>query len=271
MPELPEVETVCRQLRTDLSSSDKIKRVQMNRPDLRWPMPEDLSKLLVQQSVQTVTRRGKYILFHLPKGRLLSHLGMSGSWRLQSTAEEIRKHDHVVIEFTSGRRLVFHDPRRFGMIDWMPLGSEHKLLKSLGPEPLSNAFNAEYIWKKTRKRSVPIKLWLMNNQNVVGIGNIYASEILFRARISPFRKTNKIKHDEIPKLIESVREVLLEAIDAGGSSIRDYVSSKGEQGNFQDCHDVYGRKNKLCFVCNSKIQVRVQGSRSTYWCKVCQV
>ena len=270
MPELPEVETVCRQLREQTKTLGAVTKLHLFRPDLRWPIPKNLPQKLRDQKVHDVTRRGKYILFHLPKGYLLSHLGMTGSWRFEKNLKEFRKHDHLFLQFENGQQLVFHDPRRFGVLDWADSPETHELLKDLGPEPLSEQLTENYLWQNTRKRQVPIKSWLMNNNNVVGIGNIYASEILFLSKIKPLRKAAQLKQTEVPTLLTSIRQVLQAAIDHGGSTIRDYVSSDGEAGSYQDNHQVYERDGEPCRVCLTAISVKALSGRSTYWCKTCQ-
>ena len=275
MPELPEVEVVCRELHSDLQKQQSIVELKLFRKDLRWPFPKNLKQKLMGQKVQKVFRRGKYILFQLPNGFLLSHLGMTGSWRWLKSQEEFKKHDHLYIKFeaqSEGRpnTLVFHDPRRFGVLDWADDVHTHELLKDLGPEPLSGEFSAEYLWKQTRGSQTTIKQWLMNNNNVVGIGNIYASEILFLCKISPLRKAGKVKQSETVPMYDAIQKVLQQAIASGGSTIRDYVSSSGQSGGFQDAHQVYERHQVPCRVCSTLIKQKVISGRSTYWCPVCQ-
>jgi formamidopyrimidine-DNA glycosylase len=270
MPELPEVETVKLQLEKALPQLGPLKALHLRRPDLRWPIPKGIAERLRAKPIEHIRRRGKYLLFRVGNGELLSHLGMSGSWRWLGPDETLRPHDHVILEFVGGERLVFHDPRRFGVLDWVESHGRHKLLDELGPEPLTHDFNDDYVWQNTRKRQVPIKSWLMNNHNVVGVGNIYASEVLFRARVSPFRKAARLKRIEVPRIVAAVKEVLQAAIIAGGSTIRDYVSSEGASGEFQSRHHVYEKSNQPCVVCAAPIKHRVLSGRSTYWCRSCQ-
>ena len=218
-----------------------------------------------------VARRAKYILITLDSGTLILHLGMSGSLRLLAAGVPPRAHDHWDIELDSGRVLRFHDPRRFGSLLWTesdPL--EHPLLAKLAPEPLSAAFDAEYLYRATRRRAVAIKQLLMNSQVVVGVGNIYASEALFRARISPRRAARRLSRAQAEALMRSIKDVLAEAIKIGGTTLRDYVDAEGTPGYFAQRLFVYERAGEPCRVCKSPVKQFVQGQRSTYWCPACQ-
>lgn len=273
MPELPEVDVVCTGLSKMLSEKPKVKRVKLMRADIRFPIPKSLPKRLEGQAIQSVRRLAKYILFCTTDGSLLSHLGMTGSWRFAKKGDE-DKHDHCYIELSDGRRLAFRDPRRFGLLDWIEAGKEkeHPRLKSLGVEPLLEAdFNEEFLFRRSRKRRVPIKVFLMDQRIVVGIGNIYASEALFHAGVRPNRQAGKVTLEECRRIVEASRRVLRAAIAAGGSSIRDYRQAGGESGGFQESHSVYDRAGQSCFVCREKIKTRVIGGRSTFWCSKCQV
>ena len=238
---------------------------------MRWPIPANFEAMLRLQSVHRVARRAKYILITLDSGTLILHLGMSGSLRLLAAGVPPRAHDHWDIEFDSGRVLRFHDPRRFGSLLWTesdPL--EHPLLAKLAPEPLSAAFDAEYLYRATRRRAVAIKQLLMNSQAVVGVGNIYASEALFRARISPRRAARRLSRAQAEALMRSIKDVLTEAIKIGGTTLRDYVDAEGTPGYFAQRLYVYERAGKPCRVCKATVKQFVQGQRSTYWCPACQ-
>lgn len=272
MPELPEVETVRSGLEEILRKKPVIEQVKLQRGDIRFPIPKDLPKRLEGQPITGVRRRAKYLLFDTPKVSLLSHLGMTGSWRVAPPGDEDR-HDHCYIQLSNGKRLAFRDPRRFGLLDLVEPGQEktHPRLKGLGPEPLNEAeFNADYLYRMSRKRRVPIKVFIMDQRIVVGVGNIYASEALFRAGLRPQKLAGRVSREQVEKLVESIRSVLREAIQAGGSSIRDYRQAGGEEGSFQDAHQVYERGGEPCVVCGTPIRSKVIGGRSTYWCPICQ-
>ncbi len=227
--------------------------------------------MLRLQTVRGVARRAKYILITLDSGTLILHLGMSGSLRLLASGAPPRAHDHWDIELDSGRVLRFHDPRRFGSLLWTesdPLA--HPLLAKLAPEPLSAAFDAEYLHRATRRRAVAIKQLIMNSQVVVGVGNIYASEALFRARISPRRAARRLSRAHSEALVRSIRDVLAEAIKIGGTTLRDYVDAEGMPGYFRQRLFVYERAGQPCRVCKTPVKQFVQGQRSTYWCPACQ-
>jgi len=238
---------------------------------LRWPIAKGLEAALRNQTVRRVDRRAKYLLIALDGGTLIVHLGMSGSLRMLTATQPPRPHDHWDIVLDSGAALRFHDPRRFGSLIWTrkdPL--LHPLLAKLAPEPLGEEFNAEYLYRATRKRSVAIKHLIMNSQLVVGVGNIYASEALFRARISPRRAARRITRAEAQALVRSIKEVLAEAVEIGGTTLRDYVNAEGTPGYFAQKLFVYERAKEPCRVCKSPIKQFTQGQRSTYWCAVCQ-
>ncbi len=238
---------------------------------LRWPIPANLEAMLRLQTVHRVARRAKYILITLDSGTLILHLGMSGSLRMLAGGAPPRVHDHWDIELDSGRLLRFHDPRRFGSLLWTdgdPL--EHPLLAKLAPEPLSAAFDAAYLYRATRRRAVAVKPLLMNSQVVVGVGNIYASEALFRARISPRRAARRLSRAQSEALVRSIKDVLAEAIKIGGTTLRDYVDAEGTPGYFAQRLYVYERAGQPCRVCKAPVKQFVQGQRSTYWCPVCQ-
>ena len=238
---------------------------------LRWPIAKGLEAALRKQTVRRVDRRAKYLLIALDGGTLIVHLGMSGSLRMLKAAQPPRAHDHWDIVLDSGEALRFHDPRRFGSLIWTrkdPL--LHPLLAKLAPEPLGAAFDAEYLYRATRRRTVAIKHLIMNSQIVVGVGNIYASEALFRARIAPRRAARRITRAEAHALVQSIKEVLAEAVEIGGTTLRDYVNAEGTPGYFAQKLFVYERPREPCRVCKSPIKQFTQGQRSTYWCTVCQ-
>lgn len=273
MPELPEVETTCRGIEPALRNR-RIARVEVVRRDLRQPVPPALEKALQGLVVRCVTRRAKYVLVHFKQSTcvLVVHLGMSGSLCVvDPTSHARRKHDHVFLHLDSGTALVFHDPRRFGLVllvDEQELET-HKLFRDLGPEPFSDAFNEHYLKQVLAGRTMPIKPVLMEAGLVVGVGNIYASEALFAARISPLMPANKAaKH--AGRIIPAIREVLQAAIASGGSTLRDFVGAGGEGGYFQHEFKVYGRTGEPCMVCGTLIKTIVQAGRSTFFCSVCQ-
>jgi formamidopyrimidine-DNA glycosylase len=221
--------------------------------------------------VRRIERRAKYILIGFDTGTLILHLGMSGSLRVLCADVPPQLHDHWDIQVDSGSVLRFHDPRRFGSALWTesdPL--EHKLLAKLAPEPLSDAFDAAYLFRATRKRAVAIKQLIMNSQVVVGVGNIYASEALFRARIAPRRAAHRITRAQAGALVRAIKAVLTEAIEIGGTTLRDYVNADGIPGYFRQKLFVYERSGQSCRVCKKPVKQFVQGQRSTYWCAVCQ-
>jgi formamidopyrimidine-DNA glycosylase len=238
---------------------------------LRWPIAAHLEAAIRGRTVRGVDRRAKYILIRFDAGTLILHLGMSGSLRLVKAGTPPRTHDHWDIRLDSGWILRFHDPRRFGSLIWTETDPTlHPLLKALAPEPLSDAFDGEYLYHATRKRSVAIKQFIMNSQQVVGVGNIYASEALFRARISPRRAARRLTRKEAHALTQAIKKVLGEAIKIGGTTLRDYVNADGAPGYFRQKLFVYERAGEACRVCRSPVKQFVQGQRSTYWCSTCQ-
>jgi formamidopyrimidine-DNA glycosylase len=238
---------------------------------LRWPIAAKLEAAIRGQLIQAVERRAKYLLIRLETGSLIVHLGMSGSLRLIGANTPSRAHDHWDLVLDSGHALRFHDPRRFGSLHWTQDDIEqHPLLKKLAPEPLSAAFNGEYLFRVTRKRTVAIKQLIMNSQLVVGVGNIYASEALFRAGIAPRRAAHRITKAQAQKLSRAIKAVLTAAIKIGGTTLRDYVNADGEVGYFRQKLFVYERAGARCRVCESTVRQFTQGQRSTYWCATCQ-
>jgi formamidopyrimidine-DNA glycosylase len=238
---------------------------------LRWPIAADVEAAVRGRTVRRIERRAKYILIGFDTGTLILHLGMSGSLRLVKRDAPIRIHDHWDIRVDSGWVLRFHDPRRFGSLHWTETDPTlHPLLVKLAPEPLSDAFDGEYLFRATRKRSVAIKQLIMNSQLVVGVGNIYASEALFRAKVSPRRAARRLTRRETAALARAIKQVLGEAIKIGGTTLRDYVNADGAPGYFSQKLFVYERAGEACRVCKSPVRQFVQGQRSTYWCSTCQ-
>ncbi|MEO8486015.1 MAG: bifunctional DNA-formamidopyrimidine glycosylase/DNA-(apurinic or apyrimidinic site) lyase [Betaproteobacteria bacterium] len=274
MPELPEVETTRRGVAPALVGH-RIVAVRVYDRRLRWPVPAGLEKALAGREVVAVDRRSKYLLFRLaaPSGTdtLLVHLGMTGSLRVYRRAPPRQPHDHVDIVFDHRSTLRYRDPRRFGTLLWIPGDAVgHPLLASLGAEPFSPAFNADALHRGTRGRRVAIKLALMDNKLVVGVGNIYANEALFRAGIRPTRAAGRLTRVRLAALVDAVRATLAEAIAAGGSTLRDYVDPSGQPGAFQLRYAVYGREGERCRICRTPIRAVRQGQRSTFYCPVCQ-
>ena len=271
MPELPEVETTRRGLAPHVEGR-RISAVTLRRPDLRWPIPPEVARELPGQRIDAVRRRAKYLLMETSAGSALLHLGMSGSLRVLPASTPVTAHDHVdiALEGDAPRVLRFNDPRRFGSLLWQPVGEVHPLLRGLGPEPLSDAFDGDYLWKITRRRSMAIKQLIMNSRLVVGVGNIYASEALFRARIRPRRQARSLKRDECKRLARAIKATLAMAVKVGGTTLRDYVGADGNPGYFRQRLYVYEREGKPCRVCGEPVKQFTQGQRSTYWCAHCQ-
>ena len=270
MPELPEVETIRRGIEP-LVVNKVVDHVRIHNGSLRWPVPDLLIEALPGQKVHSVARRSKYLLFACDQGTLIVHLGMTGHLRLISCTSLRRKHDHVEIVFTDGSALRYNDSRRFGVILWTesnPL--QHVRLAGLGPEPFDPEFNAAYMYRLSRSRKVAVKPFLMNAHVVVGVGNIYASEALFRAGIAPGRSAGKVSKAAYGHLVQSVVEILGEAIAAGGTTIRDFSDSEGRPGYFKQKLCVYGRAGQKCVSCGALIKQIKLGQRSTFYCPVCQ-
>ena len=282
MPELPEVETVRRGLAPAMEGQ-VIAQAQVNRPDLRWPFPDQMADRLTGQTVLTLRRRSKYILADLSSGEtLLIHLGMSG--RMLISGDPLgqfahdhpapEKHDHVVLDMASGARITFNDPRRFGAMDLLGTATAeaHPLLAKLGPEPLGNGFYEEYLAEAFKGRKTPVKTALLDQRIIAGLGNIYVCEALYRARISPKRQAGAISTRRVHTLVPIIREVLRDAIKAGGSSLKDFRQAGGELGYFQHQFDVYGREGEECRSegCQGVIGRITQSGRSTFLCNLCQ-
>ena len=273
MPELPEVETVRRGLEP-VMTGQRIAHADIRREGLRWPFPANMAGRLVGQRVERLRRRAKYILVDLNGGEtLIIHLGMSGRMLISDGAELI-KHDHVVLDMENGVRITFNDPRRFGMMDLCTTEKldEYRLFVDMGPEPLGNSFDAEYLKAKLKGRKLPIKSALLDQKTVVGLGNIYVCEALWRAKITPTLLAGKITARKLQELAPTIRDILSEAIDAGGSSLKDYRQADGELGYFQHSFAVYGREGEPCKTegCGRNITRIIQSGRSTFYCPKCQ-
>lgn len=272
MPELPEVETTRRGIEPHVTGA-RITELIIRRYDLRQPVSENLAEL-EGRIIRGVTRRSKYLLLEIDdRSTILIHLGMSGSLRVIDPSEIWKKHDHVGITLGNGRQLRYHDPRRFGLVlRLMEVDPHtHDLLKNLGPEPLEDAFTTGHLKAACAKRSAAIKLVIMDAKVVVGVGNIYASEALFRAGIPPETPANKLSKPRLAKLTAAIREVLAAATLEGGTTLRDFLNSDGEPGYFKQRLFVYDRKDKPCRTCGTAIRQKVLGQRATYWCPSCQI
>ena len=269
MPELPEVETTRRGIKPYIDQQT-VSQVIVRQAKLRWPVPPEIHQM-EGQLVESVTRRGKYILLETNIGTALIHLGMSGSLRIVEANADVEKHDHVDIVLNTGKSVRLRDPRRFGAFLWTtqnPL--KHKLIRSLGPEPLSDDFNADYLYYVSRGRSVSIKQFIMNGHVVVGVGNIYACESLFKSGISPKWPAGKVSKVRYQKLVDEIKIVLANAIEQGGTTLKDFVQVEGSPGYFKQELNVYGRAKMACMQCASPIKQITQGQRSTFYCGKCQ-
>ncbi len=270
MPELPEVETTRRGIEPHVVGRTVV-ALQVHEPRLRWRVPEELPAQLAGQRVERAGRRAKYLLIELTRGTLLWHLGMSGSLRVLPADAPRLAHDHVDLVLDSGVLLRFNDPRRFGSLHYTTGDpNEHPLLASLAPEPFDARFDADYLWRITRRRRVAIKALLMNSRLVVGVGNIYANEALFRARVRPQRAARSLTRAEAHRLARAIRTVLTVAIRAGGTTLRDYVGADGSPGYFRQKLYVYERDGKPCRLCRAPVRAITQGQRSSYYCPACQ-
>lgn len=269
MPELPEVETTLRGIAPHMHQQT-VAEVVVRDSRLRWPIPAQV-QLAEGQRITGLRRRGKYVLIDLQQGGLIIHLGMSGSMRVLLEPREADKHDHFDIVMNNGVCVRFNDPRRFGAFLWSADSvDKHELLAKLGPEPLSDAFNADYLYQRSRGRKVAVKNFIMNGHVVVGVGNIYASEALFMAGIHPQRAAGRVSKARYRGLVEAIRDVLARAIERGGTTLRDFVDSDGSPGYFAQELLVYDRAGRDCFQCSSPIAQKVIGQRSSYFCPACQ-
>lgn len=269
MPELPEVETTRRGIEPYLVGQ-RVSRVLVRDRRLRWPIPEDLDVRLSGQCIEAVERRAKYLLIKAETGTLIVHLGMSGSLRLVDAALPAAKHEHVDILLESGQALRYTDPRRFGAMLWSHEPLAHVLLASLGPEPLGEDFDGDRLYRLSRGRSMAVKPFIMDNAVVVGVGNIYASEALFAARIDPRRPAGSISRARYLKLGEEIRRILAMAIERGGTTLRDFVGGDGKPGYFQQELFVYGRNGEFCKNCGTTLREIRLGQRASVYCYRCQ-
>jgi formamidopyrimidine-DNA glycosylase len=270
VPELPEVETTRRGIEPHVVAR-RIQRLLIHDRRLRWPVDQAMSEAVRGARIRAAGRRAKYLLLETDAGTMILHLGMSGSLRVLPASTPRIAHDHVDIELDSGQTLRFNDPRRFGSL-FFTAGDPalHPLLRGLAPEPLGTEFDGEYVWKITRRRALAIKQLIMNSRLVVGVGNIYASEALFRARIRPRRRARTLSRQECARLARAIRATLTMALKAGGTTLRDYVGADGNPGYFRQKLYVYERAGKPCRVCGRPVRQFTQGQRSTYWCSYCQ-
>lgn len=269
MPELPEVEVLRRDLLNRIPKPSRIRKIHFLSPKLRTPLklPKNFSNETIE--ILDINRRSKFLIFKLKTGVLISHLGMSGYWRAEKAHTKV-KHDHVIIEWENGDLWVYNDPRRFGVFEYYPDLNQVKWFARLGPEPFTDQFLSTATIAKIRSSDRAIKSIIMDAKVMVGVGNIYASEALYKAGINPFKTGKRVSADRIAKLLQMIRETLSKAIEGGGSSIRDYVHASGEKGLFQNQHLVYGRSGEKCTHCGSKIQSKKIQGRSTFWCRKCQ-
>lgn len=270
MPELPEVETTMRGLAPHLLGQ-RVADVVVRHPQLRWPVPKSLPRLLRGKTILALRRRAKYLLVQFEHGTLILHLGMSGSLRILPANTPPEKHDHFDLVLDSGKLMRLRDPRRFGAVLWHEGdAAEHSLLAALGPEPLDRNFNGAYLYRATRERKAAVKQVVMDSRMVVGVGNIYANEALFRAGIRPQLAANKLSQPRCAKLAQTIQETLRAAIRMGGSTLRDFTNSAGEPGYFQQHYFVYGRTGEPCRKCGTAIRQIRQGQRSSFYCPQCQ-
>ena len=269
MPELPEVETTRKGLEP-LITGRKILSVQIYKKELRWEIPSHLKKTLKNQAIKKITRRAKYLLLHFNFGELVIHLGMSGSISVVNSFEPLKKHEHFELKLDNVTSLRFHDPRRFGSVLWQKSNETLTLLNNLGPEPLSYEFDNASLFKASNGKSRNIKSFIMDSKVVVGVGNIYASESLFLARISPMREAGKTSKRRFMVLTKCIKDVLTDAINNGGTTLNDFSNVDGNPGYFSQVLNVYGRENMSCMRCSGKIKKIIQNQRSTYYCPKCQ-
>lgn len=268
MPELPEVETTRRGIEPHIKH-ETISAIIVRQSKLRWPVPEEIQQL-VGSTIDSVERRAKYLRLVTKSGEAIIHLGMSGSLRVCDANTQVEKHDHVDFCFKNGAVLRLRDPRRFGAVLLKAKHEVFPLFSKLGPEPLSDAFTAKTLFEGSRSRKVSVKQFIMDGHVVVGVGNIYASEALFMAKINPKTQANKIAYQRYVRLTEAIKEVLKNAIKKGGTTLRDFVSADGQTGYFQIELQVYGREGESCHECDKPIQQITLGQRSTFYCGHCQ-
>ena len=270
MPELPEVETTRRGIEPHILGNT-LTRVIVHNARLRWPVPRTLSKALAGLKVESLERRGKYLLLGFPAGTVILHLGMSGSLHLVDCNVAREKHDHVEFVFQDGQCLRLRDPRRFGAVLYTTRDPEqHQLLANLGPEPLQRGFSGQHLYEHSRGKKVAVKLFIMNSKIVVGVGNIYANEALFLAGIHPKRVAGRLSAERYDRLVQAIKKVLRAAIKSGGTSLRDFTAGDGRPGYFQQKLNVYGKVGEPCPVCGTPIKHITLGQRATYYCPHCQ-
>lgn len=271
MPELPEVETTRQGITTHIKGK-QVSDVILRHHQLRWPIDPQLPTYLTRKKLLDIHRRGKYLLLKFVHGHLLIHLGMSGSLRIINTKTDApQKHDHVDIVFSGNIGLRFHDPRRFGSILWTTDDPfSHKLINKLGPEPLSDNFTSEYLFKASRKRKKDVKTFIMDSHIVVGVGNIYANESLFSAGIRPTKAAEKLTRNQCDQWVTEIKTVLQRSITQGGTTLRDFVGGDGKPGYFAQQLNVYGRGGKPCITCKQPLKDIRQAQRATVYCPLCQ-
>ncbi len=269
MPELPEVETTRRGIEPHVVGKT-VSQLIIRESRLRWPVSPELGQVMTGNRIDRVTRRAKYLLFDTATGRMMVHLGMSGSLRIAASTSAPRKHDHIDISFSDATVLRYHDPRRFGSVFWIPAGQSHELIDHLGPEPLTDEFDGDYLYRLARRRKLAVKLFIMNSQVVVGVGNIYANEALHRAGIRPDRPASGIARRRFQRLAAEIKSVLASAIDSGGTTLRDFVREDGSPGYFKQSLLVYGRGTEPCMGCGHTLRETRLGNRTTVCCYKCQ-
>ena len=268
MPELPEVETTCRGIAPHILSR-KVQDVIVRESRLRWPVPGRLRKILAGARFKAVNRRAKYLLLETDRGILMIHLGMSGSLRIMPADTPPLSHDHIDVVLDNGRCLRYHDPRRFGSFHWLK-SLKHPLLDHLGPEPLAEAFDGAHLYQCSRGRRIPVKQFVMDGKIVVGVGNIYANEALFMAGIHPARASGRLALGRYEALARTIKTVLSDAIEQGGTTLRDFVGGDGSPGYFAQQLRVYGRQGQTCSACKAELREIRQSGRSTVFCPGCQ-
>ena len=269
MPELPEVETSRRGIAPHVEGQ-RIDRVVIRERRLRWPVARDIEARLAGATIDSVGRRAKYLLLNTGDGSAIIHLGMSGSVFIVERGTPAMLHEHFDLELGSGQALRFRDPRRFGSLHWADDPLRHWLIRDLGPEPLGESFGGDWLWQKSRRRKVAVKQFIMTNAIVVSVGNIYASESLFLAGINPKRAAGRVSRERYERLAAAIRQVLGKAIEAGGTTLRDFYGGGGEPGYFRHELTVYDREDQPCVTCGTPVTAIVQGQRRTYYCKRCQ-
>lgn len=270
MPELPEVETICRGIAPHISGKT-IQHFVLRQPRLRWPIEKRLEHELQGQTIVNVSRRAKYVLLKTSAGTLILHMGMSGSLRILTSKKAANKHEHWDLVMNDGTCMRYHDPRRFGAAVWHEGDiNQHRLLRELGPEPLSDDFDGEWLYRHSRGRTTAIKNFIMNSHIVVGVGNIYASEALFTAGIHPARQSKRISAERYARLAVAIKQVLKQAIYQGGTTLRDFQREDGRPGYFAQSLNVYGRRNEPCPTCGTPVASRIIGQRSSFYCPDCQ-